>query len=89
LNYELPAYYEDVEISKWYYIAIVNSSSKKKTYLYVDGELVDNTKSSNISNMLTIGFSLGGLYGNIAGVRITKGIARNIKTNNYLPYGYE
>ncbi|PLS68343.1 MAG: hypothetical protein CV045_08455 [Cyanobacteria bacterium M5B4] len=89
LDYSLPAYYEEVEISKWFYIALVNNSAKRRMELYVNGEFVDKSQASNFNQFLSIGFSLGGFNGNLAGIRITKGVKRSINEETYLPYGVQ
>ena len=88
MDYKIPAVFEDVEIGKWYYVKLVNNVKRKKLELYVDNEFVDSITSVTITKNFVIGQSFTYFQGNVAGVRITKGVARPvIKNNTVLPYG--
>lgn len=86
-GYVLPGIIDEVNVSMWSHIALVNTNNK--CYLYRDGEFTDSVKNVAWTNTnTTIGFLLGHINALITGIRITKGIARY--TSNFqiplLPY---
>lgn len=82
-GYGLPAIAEDIDPYTWMHVAVVNTT--KYTYLYVNGELKDRIKNASFNTNLDIGYSIGGFYGYLTGLRITKGVARYSGTMYSIP----
>ena len=76
--YTQPAIAEDIEVRQWFHVALVNSSATKSTKLYIDGELRDKTKNSDMSwtENLSIGYAITNFSGYIQSFRVTLGQSR-------------
>jgi len=91
-GYTIPAIIEDISVSTWTHIALVNVVDiygNGTCNLYRNGSLEDSIKNVSWSNVSTsLGYYLGYISALISGIRITKGIARYLQpfTPPSLPY---
>lgn len=74
--YTQPAIAEDLDVRQWYHIAFVNNGKHAK--LYIDGQLQDKLKNTDLSwdATLNIGYAITNFSGYIQSFRVTYGQAR-------------